>query len=139
MSMTEESGEARLRRRRLAFWRFSLLGGAIAVVAALGLAHLANAAATGTASVVLTLLAIALGVSAYTWFSVAYFRRVDELDLVDNLWASHFATTALAIGYPAWLLLERAGLAPQAQASSMWMATFGALLIAYAIRKFINR
>ena len=76
------SGEQRLRTRRNAFWRFSLIGMAVALV-------LGFAGGFGMALVEEKVLpppvsrlpfgGTDLGL-LHIWFTVAYFRRVDELD-----------------------------------------------------------
>ena len=77
----------------------------------------------------------AVGLVAFLLFSIDYTRRIDELDLLDNLWAAHWAFMFYLIGYPTWDYFSRIGMAPPPDHLILWLSTAGVLLVVYVARK----
>ena len=73
---------------------------------------------------------------AGTW---AYFRVVDEVDLLDNLWGSTAAFYAYTTLFPAWYVLNRAGVAEAPDQEAIFIASCAAGLLAYLYRKWRAR
>ncbi|MGI9377823.1 MAG: hypothetical protein ACR2PC_17310 [Tsuneonella suprasediminis] len=129
------SGEERLKNRRRAYWKY--------IGRAMGIAFVA-----GTVGGVLAILAVkgvvpawvlypltGAALIAFAWFSYDYFRRIDELDLLDNLWATtvgFYVYFALEI---CWLLFNRAGLTPPPDDIAVLGISMLALVLTYGWRK----
>lgn len=140
MAGTElHSGEQRHRARRRAFWSFSLAGIVIALPVGMSLGYLLRQGAEGDYSIAAALIAVALAVAGFVWFSIGYYRRIDELDLADNLWAGFIALHVLLVAYPIWKMLELLRLAPPPSPDLLWLGTIGASFTAYGWRKWRNR
>jgi hypothetical protein len=91
--------------------------------------------ATGTLPPFTVYAFLALGLAGFCWFSYDYFRRVDELDLADNLWASLFGLYFYICALPCWTFLYDAQLAPEPNNWAIYIATFAFTFIVYSIRK----
>jgi DNA-binding XRE family transcriptional regulator len=138
-SMTSDNqsltGETSLKQRRSLFIGYlvlmlfaSIVGGVIT-----GSAGRLMAAYTLPITVFLRLwLTVVIG---FVWFTRDYFRRVDELDLLDNLWASTIALYTFFAAAGSWLILYEVGIAPPPEVEVLSIFTFAALLIAYAAHK----
>ena len=126
------SGELRLKQRRRTFIRFALLGMAAALGAGFALGWTLGADMMQPWLAILGMIALA---ALFAWFTVEYFRRIDELDLLDNLWASTVGAYFYALALPAWYLAHEAGAAPPIDHWLIYGATFTAVLIAYIARK----
>lgn len=131
----DQSGEARLRRRRKSFWRYVALAVLVAFVVGI-------ASGVGVALVEEEILpgwviyiAIALIVIGFAWFTRDYYRRVDELDLLDNLWAALVAIYFYVCALPVWFVLQDAGLAPEPDHWIIWGGTMIVMLVTYGVRK----
>jgi len=138
-SVSPSTGEERLRRRRWDFWTYSIAGLAVALPVGLSVGYLMRKGVDGVYSPAAALGAMAIASAAFVWFSIGYYRRIDELDLADNMWAAFIAVHGLLIGYPAWLLTSVLGLAPPPTAEGLFFGTIGATFIAYGWRKWRNR
>lgn len=131
----ETSGEARLALKRRKFWTY--LGRATLAAALVGGVIGGGRAASelaGLSGWIVAALAV-LAIGAWVWFSRDYFRRIDELELQDNLWASLIALYFFVAATPFWLLLHDLGFAPEPDTMTLWWATIGAMAIAYGVRK----
>lgn len=137
MTNSESSltGEERLKTRRRSFWRFTTLGFLASAVAGFLIGYASGSFQDGTVPIAVPLALLAFVVVGFIWFTRDYFRRVDELDLMDNLWAhlwgQYFALTVFLV----WYFLAELGLAtyPSALAviCAMILGTFGV----YGLRK----
>ncbi len=133
------TGEQRLRERRRSFWTFSIAGMVVALPVGICIGYLLRQGRDGVYSPAAALIAMAIATAAFVWFSIGYYRRIDELDLADNLWAAFIAIHALLIAYPTWLMLSVLGLTPEPSAQGLFFGTIGATFLAYGWRKFRNR
>lgn len=129
------SGEERFRKRRKSF--FTYVGVAMLVALGAGIASGALAAnvSLGNAPVWLFFAVWVIMLVAFVWFTRDYFRRVDELDLMDNLWASLAALYTYVVVYGSWYLFASLDIAPPINADVIFWTTMGAMLVAYGIRK----
>jgi len=89
--------------------------------------HLATRLRAPAAAV--TLLVLAIG-------SILFFRRIDEFERQDNLFASAVATNVVLIGYPVWFMLWKGGWVAEPEHSLVFAALFVAASVAYLYRKF---
>jgi hypothetical protein len=80
--------------------------------------------------------ALGLTIAVFAWYSAVYFRRIDELDLQDNLWASLIGLYVYLVALPAWYFLHDLGQLPPINHWIIYMATVAAATIAYCVRKF---
>ena len=129
------SGEARLRTRRNAFLRYfalMLLAGFVAGMLS-GVAAAMVEAGTLPQGVLIGLWAIT--VALFAWFCRDYFRRIDELDLMDNLWASTIGLYGYLVVFASWYLFHDIGLAPPPDQVAVVLATLGITTAAYLARK----
>lgn len=129
------SGEAQLKSRRNRFLRFCGLGFVIALATGFFTGIAGDLFREGTVPGSILYAAWAIAVAWFCWFSWEYFRRVDELDLLDNLWCSLVGLYVYAIALPSWWLFHDLGLAPEIDHAAIYFATLGAAGVAYALRK----
>lgn len=134
-SDTPPSGEARLKVRRMRLIRYVML----ALILGFGLGMGTGAVGRMVSDGVIPALALAglwaIVLAGSIWFSRDYFRRIDELDLMDNLWASTVALYAFFGAAVSWFVFHDAGLAPSPSYEMLGLFTFTILLIAYGARK----
>lgn len=131
------SGEHRLRRRRLRIlvvWIITIgagfLGGITFGLAASGVLSLSPLLFwTG-----LALLAVGL-VAASLWFM----RRVDEVEVIDNLWASFAGLLAHTLISAGWVAASARGLAPAPDVISVLLGTLAVTVVAYLGLKLRRR
>ena len=130
-----ESGENRFRKRRSAFWRYSILVFIGAMVAGM----VSGAAAQWTLEGLLprwALVAIwALVVVAFVWFARDYVRRIDELDLMDNFWAAVVGIHFYIVAMPSWQLFHNAGMTDAPNQYIIYLATIAVMVVTYFARK----
>lgn len=132
---TSTSGEQRLRSRRNRFWRYCAIAFVVALLSGLVSGYASDLYKEGNLPAWSLILIWTVVVLAFIWFSRDYFRRVDELDLLDNLWASTFAIYGYFIMLGSWLLFHDVGLASEPQQIPIAIATFAILMISYLARK----
>lgn len=129
------SGEARLKTRRAAFWRYVTIAFALSLVVGI---------ATGIASALVSegILPLALMIGLWTvtmvgfaWFTRDYFRRIDEVDLQDNLWASTIGLYVYVFTLGTWIVFHEIKVLPEPQDLTIAAITFAAVLVAYGARK----
>jgi hypothetical protein len=83
--------------------------------------------------------AVVLAAAAIVVGSWRFFASVDEVEVVDNLWASLIGFYAYAIIFPAWWLLARLRLLPAPDQWIVFAAVIAIATAAYAWRKWANR
>lgn len=131
----QSTGEERLRARRRTFIRYCLVAVAIALAAGLASGFLGALVADGVLPVWLVYVTSALLVVGFLWFTRDYLRRVDELDLLDNLWAGFAGFVVYYVAFPIWSLLHGFGLAPPVDGWWLWIGSAIAVFAAYCVRK----
>ena len=129
------SGEARLKAKRNAFLRYfglamlaGLIGGMMSGVAAAMVED-----GSLPKGVLIALWTITVGL--FVWFCRDYFRRVDELDLLDNLWASTIGLYGYVVVFGTWYLFHQVGIAPEIDQIAVMLATLAIATVAYIGRK----
>ena len=129
------TGETRHTTRRRSFFRYLIVAIVVSLLA--GMASGAGAAMveSGTLPPAALYLALALLVPAMIWFTRDYFRRIDELDLLDNLWASTIGLYFYIIAYALWFIVADAELVGESHSFGLFIATLGVTLGAYLLRK----
>ena len=130
-----QTGEQRLERRRAALWRFSLIG--MAVAAVLGFAGSFGMALVEKGSLPASVVYLTTGVvlAFFLWFTVAYIRRVDELDLLDNLWAGLIGLYFYLVAFPIWNTLASFELSPPVDHWVIYFGTAIVMFLGYGARK----
>jgi hypothetical protein len=125
--MEGENLHAQLRKR---YWRNLTIAGIGAAPIGFGVgwyAHHSNgeidafwSAAPDWAVIAL----LALAITALLFGSWRFYRSIDEVELLDNLWASSASYTAYILLFPTWWVLGKAGIA---QEPNDWLIFFAAL------------
>ncbi|MBB3032941.1 hypothetical protein [Alteriqipengyuania lutimaris] len=131
----EPTGEARLKKRRNRFYRYvalALLGSLIAGMAGGVMGGLYE---DGEAPVWVPLLACAILAIGLIWFTRDYFKRVDELDLMDNLWAHLCGVYGGMIVFGIWYFLANIGLVPFPSALAIVSVMIFIICAVYGLRK----
>jgi Na+-driven multidrug efflux pump len=133
-------GERAFRENRKRLWRLVWLGVGISFCIGLASGFIAgftegweNAGGSAISWIVWPVLAI--GIWGFVLFTRGYFRRVDELDVQDNLWASLIGLYFYLAALPCWMLLHKVGQLPPPDHWILWGATFLSACIAYGWRK----
>ncbi|MDF1833682.1 MAG: hypothetical protein P1U62_02225 [Alteraurantiacibacter sp. bin_em_oilr2.035] len=129
------TGEARLKARRNRLWAFSGMGFLIAIIVGLATGFAGDLYEDGSLPAWSIYAIWALVVAAFTWFTISYFRRVDELDLMDNMWATLIAFYFYVVAMPSWYMFDIIGLAGTPQDKVIYLATLAVMFIAYGARK----
>ncbi len=132
---TALSGEARLKARTRKFWSFCALGFGVALAVGFvtGSAGSLYEAGTLPGWLIYTLWGVAL--AGFGWFTWEYFRRVDELDLMDNLWAGIIGFYFYMVAFPSWLMFHDIGLVREPDQVVIYLATVFVMFAAYGLRK----
>ncbi len=129
------SGEARLKARRLRFARYVGLAMLAGFAGGIATGQIGALVVSGAVSVsVLVALWAALLIAAL-WFTRDYFRRIDELDVLDNLWSSTIALYAFFAAAASWYVFHDLGIAAPPRFEVLAIFTFAMQIIAYAARK----
>lgn len=137
LAMTKPGeGEKRLRTQRKKFWRLVGAGVGIGLVAGLVFGFMGGYAQDRAISPLLVWPALGLTIAVFVWYSAVYFRRIDELDLRDNLWASLIGLYVYLVALPAWYFLHDLNQLPPINHWAIYLTTFAAATIAYCVRKF---
>lgn len=129
------SGEDRLRRRRLAWWRYLALAFAGSVMIGFASGFMAGAYDSGAVPVWLPVAACIVAIALLGWFTHDYFRRIDELDLMDNLWAHLFGFYAGIALFGGWYFFADLGLTSYPTAPAIMLAMLLFTFAAYGARK----
>jgi hypothetical protein len=129
------TGEARLKQRRRGFIKYVAIAMAIAFGAGIGSGVLGAFVALDRLPAWPLWIVWALVTAGFVWFSRDYFRRVDEVDLMDNLWASLIAFYVYVILFGSWWLFADLGLLGPMNHFAIFWVTLAAGIIAYVARK----
>jgi undecaprenyl pyrophosphate phosphatase UppP len=129
------SGEMRLKKRKRAFWMFVGIGCLAAAIAGFASGFVGAKVEQGMLPDWAILLIMAVVSCAFIWFSYTYYKKVDELDLTDNLWANTFGLYAYVIMAAGWVILQEAGIVGPPQHWPILIVTLLVALIAYTARR----
>ena len=132
---TGMSGEGRLKARRAQFYRYLAL--AFLGAALIGFASGLLVAQTESGAVLPWIMLAVAGVTAlvFAWFTRDYFRRIDELDLMDNLWAHTTGLYGGMIVFALWFLLSELGLSGAPNAAGVVVSMLLITFATYGLRK----
>lgn len=78
------------------------------------------------------LLALAL-VAGLVVLPIYGFRTIDEVKVRRSLWSMAAAWFVVIAGYPVWAVLAAGGLLPQPSAVALFIAAYGATMIAFVV------
>ena len=128
-------GEQRLRTQRNKYWRYlgvmALIAGCVgAFTGAIG-----DAFEQGIVPQWVLLVALTVLVAGFVWLCFDYYRRLDEVDLLDNLWCNTVAFNAGFLIWFVWWILADVGLTTQPSATPIMLTMMAISLIVYAARK----
>ena len=129
------SGEQKLKSRRMAFYRYVATAGLIAAAIGFGGGSIISMVREGLIPGVVVLLLMVVVAVVFIWFCFDYFRRVDELDMMDNLWATMIGFYAYIVAFPSWSMLHDARVTSEPDQWAIWTGTIIVSVIAYFIRK----
>ena len=129
------SGEQRLKARRSSFVRYLAIVMAASLAMGFATGRIEKLIQSGALAPWVMIVVITLLVAFFAWFAVDYFKRVDELDMQDNLWSSLIAFYFFLVAAPTWLFLHEAGLVPQPDLWVIWAVTVAFSLAVYGARK----
>jgi len=129
------SGEARARARRKAFYRYFGLAFLVSLIVGLVSGGLVASYEDGVIPLWMPLLAIVAAALAMIWFTRDYFRRIDELDLMDNLWAHLAGLYGGVIVFWVWYFIAELGLVAPPEASAIIGSMILIVFVAYGARK----
>lgn len=128
-------GEARARARRNAFYRYLALVFLIALLVGLVSGVLLAGGSNGDIPRWVSLLTIGVVAAGFAWFTRDYFKRVDELDLMDNLWAHLVGFYGGLIVTGVWVFVAQLGLAEMPGALAVVLSMTLLTFVAYGLRK----
>ena len=86
---------------------------------------------------VIALMAVSLMAFLYgTW---RFFKAIDEVELVDNLWASTAAYYVYGVLFPIWWVLGKSGIVAEPNDWAIYIVALGAGMVIYLGRKWRAR
>ncbi|NVE93759.1 hypothetical protein [Altererythrobacter lutimaris] len=130
-----QSGEQRLKDRRRNFWRYVGIAIFVAMLAGFFSGFLMGTYENGEIGLWVPLSAGVVAIALWIWFSVDYFKRIDELDLMDNLWSHLIGVYGAVMVYGSWFLLAELDLTPEPTALGIILALIGFTFLAYGARR----
>lgn len=129
------TGEERLKNRRRKWWRYTMM--VLIAMAALGFltGRVASAYDAGALPLWVPIVAIVATALAVAWSCLDFFRRADEVDLIDNLWSHVIGMYGGFIVFIVWYPLADLGLI--SHPTGLWMLGIMLLItyIVYGARK----
>lgn len=134
-SKKAESGEQKLVRRRRAFFLFVIFGLVVAAGAGLASGLVTAKVEQGLIPEWAVYTMLAATAAGFIWFGYRYYHRIDELDLMDNLWANTVGIYVYVIITFVWMALDQAGIASPPQHLPILISTIVASGLAYLIRR----
>ena len=129
------SGEERLKARRRKFWRYVGLALLAALVAGLAMGVAGSMFQHDAVPMWVPVVLAILTFIGMVWFTFDYYRRIDEIDLMDNFWAHLIGLNvgAFAVGF--WWLMADIGLLRMPSALEAVGVIALVTVIAYGARK----
>ena len=133
--MMAGSGEGRLKQKQRRFWRFTLGGALVAALLGFATGWLFDWFAASAVSPLWLIPVLGVMMAVFLWFSIEYFRRVDELDWMDNLWAAHVGLYAYFMVTFGWYFLFEGGLVREPEVMPIMLIVCIATAGSYFLRK----
>lgn len=131
----EMSGEARLKARRRKYWTYFAIAMLASVMGGLVSGFSTKLYENGIIPVWMPIVAIVAVFSALAWACWDYFKRIDEIDLMDNLWAHTIGFYVGIIAFGVWFLIADLGVVPSPPGIAIAAIMLVATGIAYGLRK----
>ncbi|WP_114519915.1 hypothetical protein [Altererythrobacter sp. ZODW24] len=129
------SGEERLKTRKRAFWKYAAIGTAAAFGAGIATGTVQGMIGESTIPAWTIFPAVGAVLAGLAWFSKAYLKTIDELDLADNLWASLIGLYFYLSALPVWTAIHEAGFVPEPDHWMIWGGTLVFTTAVYCARK----
>ncbi len=137
--LSELSGEERFKKRRIGIGKLIAIGCLIGLGLGLLTGIIGASVEEGVLPAWLLIPMSAALVIGVAWYSVIYFKRIDELDLADNLWAGTIALYGYVCMLPLWNMLHTFGVLGPPNHWGIYTTTIAIMLIAYFGRKWMMR
>ncbi|WP_370176969.1 hypothetical protein [Alteriqipengyuania sp.] len=131
----ETSGEERLKSRRKRFWRYLGIAMVGAILAGLVSGTMTSLAENDFLPRWAALIAVAVVAVGFAYFTRDYFRRIDELDLMDNLWAHLTGLYGGLIVFAVWYFLAQLEYSGEPSAFAIIVAMMLITGASYGLRK----
>ena len=137
MTVTDDtfSGEQRHRSRRKSFWIYLTVVMTLALIGSTIVGFFAGWSEIGDLPLWVPVIGWAVLMAAWLWFTRDYFRRVDELDLLDNLWAHLIGFYGLLGSFGTWWFLASVGITREPNAMAVVVVGMVVTFAAYGLRK----
>lgn len=129
------SGELKLKARRSAWIRYFIIAVLISFGAGLGTGYLSGLFESGELPIWTLYAAWAVVLAGLAWFTRDYFRRIDELDLADNLWSHLIGYYVTLWAFGLWYVLYDIGRAPEPTALPVIAFMLVTTFVVYGARK----
>lgn len=129
------SGELKLKARRSAWIRYFIIAVLISFGAGLGTGYLSGLFESGKLPIWILYAAWAVVLAGLAWFTRDYFRRIDELDLADNLWSHLIGYYVTLWAFGLWYVLYDIGRAPEPSALPVIAFMLVTTFVVYGARK----
>lgn len=129
------SGEERMKKRRNSFLRYLTLTFLLAMMTGFASGAILSNYEDGSLPIWVPLLAGAITIAGLTWFTWDFFQRIDEVDLMDNLWAHLIGFYVAMILFLGWYFLAEMQLLQYPSAIAVVIMMIGAMTLAYGVRK----
>ena len=129
------SGEQRLKAGRRRFFRYFTIALVLSALAGLLSGTLSSFYEKDIVPVWVPIVVCGLVALGVAWGTYDYFKRVDELDLMDNLWAHTIGLYGGIIAFGVWFFLADLGLAETPSALGIVVISLIVTFAAYGVRK----
>lgn len=138
-SDSRSEGEILHARHRARFWKLIGALGLVGIVGGIVGGYVRSHEGADTVGTGIGVAGVALAVALMVYGTWKFFRTVDEVEVVDNLWASLIGFYVYAIMLPAWWALDKLGVAPEPNHWAIYATTITIAGFAYFYRKFASR
>lgn len=130
------SGETKLKTRKRAFIKYLALVFLAALGSGLVSGYLTESYLSGVVGLWLPLLTGFVVLIGLVWFTWDYFKRIDEIDLHDNLWSHLWGFYAGIWAFGGWYFLADLKLVAPPFAGAAILIMLACMFIVYGLRKF---
>ncbi|APE28716.1 hypothetical protein BMF35_a1887 [Aurantiacibacter gangjinensis] len=117
------------------YLRFCAIGYAIAAAVGVASGFLSDQFESGAIAGWVIVALWVLAVAGFAWFSVEYFRRVDELEIAHQLWAGTIALYVYLFGAPSIWFFEDIGLLIGVPHYAIYLVTGATFILVYGWRR----
>lgn len=132
---TELSGEQRLKAKQRKFWKYLGIGFVAALFGGFASGYTTAMSQDGGLPIWVPIVALTAVAIGFVWFTYDYFRRIDEIDLLDNLWSHLFGMYAGVLTFMVWWVLDDLGLVQPISAFGVLAVMMVVTFLTYGARK----